>query len=180
MRDTVSRFTLQASAMKSILLNPKLWLIFLVLALAANVPFTASAIQSLVLSTFLYVTLSVGWNIIGGYAGQISFGQAAFYGLGADTTAILAVGKISGLQVPALLTIPIAGLAAAFYALLIGYPTLRLRGPYFSIATIGVGEATRLLMLNAAGLTGGASGLTLPQPSDFKVYGQQMFYVGLA
>jgi len=166
--------------MQKLLTNPKLWLAGVVLLLVASVPFTAKSFQQLTLITFLYVTLSVAWNIIGGYAGQTSFGHAAFYGLGAYTTAILAVGKLSGLQVPALLTIPAAGIVAALYATLIGYPTLRLRGPYFSIATFGVGEATRLLMLNSPDLTGGASGLTLPQPTDFDAYGKQIFYIMLA
>lgn len=147
----------------------------------ASVPFTAKAFQTLVFFTCIYITLSVAWNIIGGYAGQISFGHSAFYGMGAYTTLILTVGLITGLpKVPALLTIPLAGVVAAIYALLIGYPTLRLRGPYFTIATIGVGEATRLLMLNTAGLTGGASGVTLPTPADFPAYALQYFYLGLA
>ena len=159
----------------------RVWLPLLALVLAASVPFTAGPLQQLVLYTFLFISLSVAWNIIGGYGGQTSFGHAAFYGLGAYTTAILAVGQLAGWpKVPALLTLPLAGIIAALYAALIGYPTLRLRGPYFSIATIGVGEATRLLMLNAAGLTGGASGLTLPQPSDFRTYAVQLFYLTLA
>jgi len=159
----------------------RVWLPLLALVLAASVPFTAGPLLQLVLYTFLFISLSVAWNIIGGYGGQTSFGHAAFFGLGAYTTAILAVGQLAGgPKVPALLTLPLAGIIAALYAALIGYPTLRLRGPYFSIATIGVGEATRLLMLNAAGLTGGASGLTLPQPSDFRTYAVQLFYLTLA
>ncbi len=160
--------------------NPRLWLALVALLVVASVPFTARPYQSLTLSTLLFITLSVAWNVIGGYAGQISFGHAAFFGLGAYTTAILAVGKLSGVQLPVLLTIPIAGIVAAVYAALIGYATLRLRGPYFSIATIGVGEATRLLMLNTPDLTGGASGLTLPPPVNFQAYGQQIYYVVLA
>jgi branched-chain amino acid transport system permease protein len=161
--------------------STRVWLPLLGLLLAASVPFTASPLLQLVLYTFLFISLSVAWNIIGGYGGQTSFGHAAFYGLGAYTTAILAVGQLAGWpRIPALLTLPLAGIIAALYAGLIGYPTLRLRGPYFSIATIGVGEATRLLMLNAAGLTGGASGLTLPQPSDFRTYAVQLFYLTLA
>src|SRR5205807_730373 len=86
--------------------------------------------------TFLYVAQGVAWNILGGFAGYVSFGYAAFYGLGAYTTALL---WLAGW--PPLLTYPAAGLVAAAFSLIVGGPTLRLTGPYFSIATIGVRTA---------------------------------------
>ena len=109
-----------------------------------------------------YVILASSWNMIGGYAGQLSFGHAAFLGMGAYVTGIL----WSQAKIPPLLTLPIAGLAAAGYAVLVGYPTLRLRGPYFAIATIGVGEATRLFFTNfddifGITLTKGVTGISL-------------------
>lgn len=107
--------------------------------------------------TFLYVAQGVAWNILGGFAGYVSFGYAAFFGLGAYTTALL---WLAGW--PPVLTYPVGGLVAATFSLLVGGPTLRLVGPYFSIATIGVGEAMRILMLNLDKITGGASGLNLP------------------
>ena len=106
---------------------------------------------------FLYGALSAGWNIIGGFAGQVSFGHAAFLGIGAYTTAILVQQNV-----PVALAFCASGLLAAVYSLLIGLPCFRLSGPYFSIATIGIGEATRLIALNWTSLTGGASGVTLP------------------
>jgi branched-chain amino acid transport system permease protein len=108
--------------------------------------------------TFIFVTLAVAWNMVGGYAGQVSFGYAAFFGTAAYTTAIL----WSRYQWEPVLTLPFAGLAAVIVALLVGLPCFRLLGPYFSIATIGVGEAFRVLALNLDQLTGGASGLNLP------------------
>lgn len=108
--------------------------------------------------TFVFVTLAVGWNMVGGYAGQVSFGYAAFFGTGAYTTAIL----WSTYGWPPFLTLPLAGLAAVVVALIVGLPCFRLVGPYFSIATIGVGEAARVLALNLDFITGGASGLNLP------------------
>jgi branched-chain amino acid transport system permease protein len=108
--------------------------------------------------TFIFVTLAVSWNMVGGYAGQVSFGYAAFFGTAAYTTAIL----WSRYQWEPVLTLPLAGLAAVIVALLVGLPCFRLLGPYFSIATIGVGEASRVLALNLDQLTGGASGLNLP------------------
>jgi branched-chain amino acid transport system permease protein len=108
--------------------------------------------------TFVFVTLAVAWNLVGGYAGQVSFGYAAFFGTGAYVTAIL----WSRYGWEPLLTLPLAGLAAVLVALLVGLPCFRLQGPYFSIATIGVGEACRVLALNLDQVTGGASGLNLP------------------
>jgi branched-chain amino acid transport system permease protein len=111
--------------------------------------------------------------------------------LGAFTTAIITLR--TGLPAP--FTIPIAGFLAMVYGFLWGYPTLRLRGPYFSIATIGVGEATRLLMTNLDDslrnipilkelvkykpLTGGASGLTLRIPPDIQSYALKFYYGAL-
>lgn len=147
-------------------------------------------LQTLAFLTFLYVTLSTAWNILGGYAGQISFGHATFYGLGAYTTSILALRGT-----PPLMTMPVAGVVASLYGLLWGYPCLRLRGQYFAIATIGVGEATRLLMLNMDDLiknnvllkgflrdgvlTGGATGLMLPTPPDIYVYAVGFYYAAM-
>jgi branched-chain amino acid transport system permease protein len=108
--------------------------------------------------TFIFVTLAVSWNMVGGYAGQVSFGYAAFFGTAAYVTAIL----WSRYQWDPVLTLPFAGLAAVVVALMVGLPCFRLLGPYFSIATIGIGEASRVLALNLDQLTGGASGLNLP------------------
>ena len=110
-----------------------------------------------------YAILASSWNMIGGYAGQTSFGHAAFLGLGAYVTGIL----WSQLKWDPLLTLPLAGLVAAAYGVMVGIPTLRLRGPYFAIATIGVGEATRLFFVNfddifGVTLTRGVTGLSLP------------------
>ena len=119
--------------------------------------------------TFLFITIAIGWNILGGYTGQISFGHASFFGIGAYTTAILWLR----LGMPPLLTIPLGGLLAAVFGVIWGYPLLRLRGYFFAIATIGVGEATRVLASFWESLTGGSSGLTLPVP---KVFSKVPFY----
>lgn len=160
--------------------------------LAVPVLFPGSYWQTLGFITFLYVGLSSAWNILGGYAGQVSFGHSTFLGLGAFTTGAIAVRT----GVAPALTIPAAGVVAALYSLLWGYPTLRLRGPYFAIATIGIGEATRLLMINLDDLlrgipvlerlvrdqplTGGATGLTLRTPPNIQAYALVFYYVTLA
>src|SRR2546426_2778923 len=121
--------------------------------------------------TYLYIAQGVAWNILGGFAGYVSFGYAAFFGLGAYTTALL---WLAGW--PPVLTYPVAGGVAAAFSLLVGAPTLRLVGPYFSIATIGVGEAMRILMLNLDKITGGASGLNLPTIVPSKTW---FYFAGL-
>ncbi len=118
-----------------------------------------------------YAILAGAWNIIGGYAGQISFGHSAFLGMGAYTTGILWYT----FHFDPLLTLPFAALIAALYSVLVGAPTLRLRGPYFAIATIGVGEATRLIAVNVDDILGiklthGVTGLPLPNYDAVTVY----------
>ncbi len=122
--------------------------------------------------TFIFVTQALAWNLLGGFAGQVSFGYASFFGVGAYTTALL---WLSGW--PPLATFPLAGVVAAIFALTVGLPCFRLVGPYFSIATIGVGEAMRVLALNLEPVTGGASGLNLPTAVPSKLW---FYYVGLA
>ena len=107
---------------------------------------------------FMFVAAALAWNWLGGYVGQVSFGHAAMFGLGGFVAArlVLTVG------LPFTLAWLVGGLVAGAFALAWGHPTLRLRGPYFSIATIGVGEATRLVLTYWEGFTGGSSGVSLP------------------
>jgi branched-chain amino acid transport system permease protein len=103
-----------------------------------------------------YVVLASAWNLLGGFAGQVSLGYSAFVGIGAYTTVLLANAGWSPW-----LTLPISAALAMAFSVVVGLPTFRLRGPYFTIATIGVGEAVRVI---ASGLefTGGSSGLRMP------------------
>ena len=148
--------------------------------LFALIPFVARqniTLLNLGFLTFLFVAQGVAWNMLGGFAGYVSFGYAAFFGLGAYTTALLWLGGW-----PPVLTFPAAGLVAAAFSLVVGVPTLRLVGPYFSIATIGVGEAMRILMLNLDRITGGASGLNLPTsvPSKGWFYLMALLFAALS
>src|ERR1700756_4669241 len=87
----------------------------------------------LLFATCVWVTVSIAWNILGGFGGQVSFGFAVFYGLGAYAAA-LAVNN----GVPTIGALILAAGVAMLASLFIGLPTFRLRGPYFAIATIGV------------------------------------------
>jgi len=106
--------------------------------------------------TGIYIVLALGLNIVVGQAGLLNLGYVAFYAIGAYTYAILSTTL--GLAFwPGLL----AGAAvAALFAFIIGLPTLRLRGDYFAIVTLGLGEITRIILNNWDGLTGGPNGIS--------------------
>jgi branched-chain amino acid transport system permease protein len=106
----------------------------------------------------MWSALAMSWNIMGGYAGYISFGQAAFFGIGAYTTALL---MEHGRDWSFFATLPVGALLAGVLAVVVGWPVLKLRGAYFAIATWAMAEAL-LQIATAAGFTGGSSGLTLP------------------
>jgi branched-chain amino acid transport system permease protein len=88
--------------------------------------------------------MAISWNILGGFAGQISLGHAAFFGIGALVTRLLWLQQ----GVPVLLALLVGGLAAAVASLILGYPGLRLKGIYFSIGTLALAEAIRITVGN--------------------------------
>ncbi len=107
---------------------------------------------------FMFGGLASAWNIIGGFTGYASFGNVVFFGLGGYTIAVLMVH--ARLSFWAALSVAVA--VGAVYAALVGLPVLRLRGHYFAIATLGVAEGTREVVLNLPDLTGGGAGISLP------------------
>jgi branched-chain amino acid transport system permease protein len=107
---------------------------------------------------YLMISGALAWNWMGGYLGQVSFGHAAMFGVGGFVAARLML-QASPTAAPLAW---LAGGAVAGAFALGAHPMLRLRGPYFSIATIGVGEASRLIFTYWEEFTGGASGLSLP------------------
>ncbi len=128
--------------------------------------------HNLLTLTFLSVAGALAWNWMGGFAGQVSFGHAAFFGLGSFVAArLLLLGSVPPWAAW------LAGGAVAALTALGAHPMLRLRGPYFSIATIGVGEAARVIFTYWEDFTGGASGLSLPVSPDLKL---QLYWWALA
>jgi len=105
----------------------------------------------------MFVVMASAWNIIGGLTGYASFGNVAFFGLGAYTSGVV----VSNLRLPFGLALVLAPVVAAAFALLIGMPLLRLRGHYFAVATLGVGVAVGEVVNNIDPL-GAATGLFLP------------------
>jgi len=109
----------------------------------------------------MYIALAQGWNLVAGYTGQISLGQHAFFGVGAYVTAFAWLSGLGGYFDP--LTMFLSGLSAAALAILVGIPLLsKLRGDYFALGTLGLGEILRIIVIRGGEMTGGSSGLSLP------------------
>jgi branched-chain amino acid transport system permease protein len=142
----------KASGGKPLLIGAALVLLF-ALAPAGLSPFLVQFLINL----FMLAALAEGWNIIGGFTGYASFGNVAFFGIGAYTTGVL----LTAAQWPFALALPAGGLLAMAFAGLIGMPILRLKGHYFAIATLGVAETMREIVYNLK-ITGGGTGLTMP------------------
>jgi branched-chain amino acid transport system permease protein len=136
-------------------------LIFLAVAavVLAAVPTALTVyIRSFLLFTMMYVILALSWNIISGFTGYTSFGHVVFYGVGAYTCAILVADR-GWHWIPTLFVG--AGLAVVL-ALALGYPVLRLKGPYFAIAMLGAAEGVRVIATVWDGLTHGGVGISFP------------------
>lgn len=134
---------------------------FLILLLILAVLFPLAVddkfILNILILILIYATIATAWNILGGYGGQLSLGHAIFFGLGAYTSAILYldfgitpwIGLIAG------------ALVAILAGILIGWPTFRLKGTYFTLATIAFAEVIRLVALFWRDLTRGAVGINI-------------------
>jgi ABC-type branched-subunit amino acid transport system permease subunit len=147
-----------------------------VAGLAAALAIRDAVVLDLVFTLLLYAVLGQSWNWISGYAGNISFGHAIFFGCGAYASALCVTHGISPW-----LAIPAGALAAALLALVTGFPTLGLRGHYFSIATIAVAALVEVFVRNAPWL-GKANGFELPIASGWAAlqFPQKGPYVVLA
>jgi len=106
-------------------------------------------------SAAINVIIALSLNLISGFTGQLALGHAGFMAIGAYSTAVL----VMQLQVPIIVAILVGGIITAIFGFIIGFPTLRLKGDYLAIVTLGFGEIIRVLMINADKITGGAAGL---------------------
>src|SRR5919197_1739030 len=119
----------------------------------------------------VFVLLALGLNVVVGFAGLLDLGYAAFFAIGAYTMAYGASG-FSGLDVPFWIMLWVGLVVAALFGLLLGAPTLRLRGDYLAIVTLGFGEIVPVVFLNADTYTNGTNGITgIAQPSLYGLLG---------
>jgi branched-chain amino acid transport system permease protein len=128
-------------------------ILLIVFPLAFSKPFP----QHVMILVFMFGMMAVAWNIMGGYAGMFSFGQVAFFGIGAYTSSFLLITC----HINPWLGLVVGGVIAALVAAAIGYPCSNLRGHYFAIASIAFGEIVRTHFNNWK-LVGAAEGMTLP------------------
>ncbi|MDY7578015.1 branched-chain amino acid ABC transporter permease [Herbaspirillum sp. RTI4] len=133
------------------------------LAIALLLPLfvTNPSHQNLAILILMAAQMGVAWNIVGGYAGQISLGNAAFYGIGAYSSSIL----FTLLGVNPWLAMLAGGVLAALLSLVIGFSCFRLKGHYFAMATIAVAEIIQIVFTNWD-FAGAAVGLTIPMDKD--------------
>jgi branched-chain amino acid transport system permease protein len=124
-----------------------------------------------------YVVLATAWNILGGYTGYVNFGTGAFFALGVYTS----VALIRAVQAPLVVLIVAGGLVSGLLGLAIGYLTLRLRGVFFSIATLALAVVLETVMVNWQ-YVGGARGTSIIRPSDTPLFGNyvQLLFVVMA
>ena len=132
-------------------------IVVLILLILFPLAFSKPFPQHVMILVFMFGMMAVAWNIMGGYAGMFSFGQVAFFGIGAYTSSFLLITY----HINPWLGLVVGGLIAALVAAAIGYPCSNLRGHYFAIASIAFGEIVRTHFNNWK-LVGAAEGMTLP------------------
>src|SRR5215213_7434841 len=151
-----------------------LWLGFALIVIAlALLPFALAQVGTtwvrITNYAILYILLALGLNIVVGFAGLLDLGYIAFYAVGAYTYALLASPHFN-LHLPFWIILPIGASVAAFFGLLLGAPTLKLRGDYLAIVTLGFGEIIRIFLNNLSrpvNITNGPRGLARVDPFSF-------------
>jgi len=124
----------------------------------------SSYIMNIAVTALIFAILAISLNLVTGFLGITNLGQAAFFGVGSYTAAILA----TKLDVPFLITLPLAAVMAGFIGMILGFITLRVSGRYLSIVTLGFCEIARLVELNWIKLTRGPLGImNIPAPTIF-------------
>lgn len=139
------------------------WLILIVLAfvlieLGVNLGFVSPVMQQTLVTIMINIMLAVGLNLIVGFSGQLALGHAGFMAIGAYATGIIT--RMNPTMPFFLVSVLVGALVAGVIAFIVGFPTLRLKGDYLAIATLGVAEIIRVAILNMEDLTNGAAGLS--------------------
>jgi branched-chain amino acid transport system permease protein len=155
----------QAFALVYLKYNKLLGVVLILFAVALPfMPFADRRLVDVATLVLTYVMLGWGLNIVVGLAGLLDLGYVAFYAVGAYSYALFAVD----LNLSFWVALPIAGLLAASFGVLLGFPVLRLRGDYLAIVTLGFGEMIRVILVNWWWFTGGPNGINnVPRPSFF-------------
>lgn len=142
------------------LTHPRFYVAVILLAMLLVFPLVSGSpfIYHIFILLCLFAALSTAWNIVGGYAGQLSLGHAVFYGIGAYTSMLLMIR----FEISPWIGMLLGGGISVLVAVIISYPAFRLRGPFFALATIAVLEVVRLMAIHQTDITGGAAGIAPP------------------
>jgi branched-chain amino acid transport system permease protein len=132
-----------------------IWLLALLVVALIYPQVTSRYAQDVAVSVLIYICLGLGLNIVVGLAGMLDLGYIAFYGVGAYTYALLN----THFGISFWVTLPLAAMLACIAGCIIGYPTLRMRGDYLAIVTLGFGEIVRIILNNWMSLTNGPNGI---------------------
>lgn len=144
----------------------KLLMLLVIVAAVAWPFFVSRGSVDIATLTLIYVMLGLGLNVVVGLSGLLVLGYGGFYAIGAYTFALLNHYYGFGFWE----SLPLAGIVAGAFGLLLGFPVLRLRGDYLAIVTLGFGEIVRILLLNSTSITGGPNGIAqIPKPSLFGI-----------
>jgi branched-chain amino acid transport system permease protein len=132
---------------------------FIILTILAVIPLTGLSTYMLhiLILVIMWSAIGMSWNLLGGYCGQVSFGHAAYFGVGAYTAGIL----YSKLGLSPWWGVPLSIVVVSVFSLVLGFIVLRLRGPFFALATLASGEVMRITTENLVDLTGGAMGILI-------------------
>ena len=134
---------------------------------------------NMLIFTLMYAGLASAWNIIGGYTGYISLGNAAFFGIGAYAIGIIFTHIGVGAGYRPFYVLPLVGVGVAIASVPIAWVALRTRGATFAIVTITLLFVVQQLAFNLRGLTGGSQGLTLPIPPFALAHYEWPFYYAM-
>ncbi len=157
-------------------------LLVVVLAIIFPLMFPNPAVMTIAVFTLIFAAATTGWNVFSGFTGYVSLGHAAYFGLGGYAMAIMCQDwKVPGGYLPFLI-VPLAGLAAAIFAIPLGWIALRVRRHTFVVITIAMFFILQLLSYNLRGVTNGSTGLGLPIPTDWSgdFFAFPFYYVALA
>ena len=141
----------------------KRYLLCIIAGLLALLPLAglSSYVMHILILVIMWAVIGMAWNLLSGYCGQVSFGHAAFFGTGAYTAGML----YSKLGISGWWGIPLSVIVVSVFALVIGYICLRLRGPFFALATLSMGVILRITAENMVDFTGGDLGIMIRERS---------------
>lgn len=162
------------------LTHPRIYVSLLALSLLLIVPFAVGSpfVFHLFILVCSYAALAGAWNIVGGFAGQLSLGHAVFYGVGAYVATLLVIN----VHLTPWIGMFVGAAVSTVLAVVISWPCFRLRGPFFALATIAVLEVIRLVAINQQEITGGATGLAVPlkMGAEWMLFRQRWPYLLIA